>query len=133
MTGIHTDIETALYSKLTTTGGTALWSTRVYEGQAPQGTALPYVVFFHVAGGDENISPSRIVDVRYQVDCWAESRADARLGGDYLEAALHNGTLNISGWSQIGCEQTTLRSSVENVQGKQFYRRGADYRIRMSK
>ncbi len=131
--GIHTDIETALFAKLTNTGGTALWGQRVYEGQADQGVPLPYVLFFHVAGGDENISPSRLVDARYQVECWAESKAQARQGAGYIEEALHNGSLNISGWSQIGCEQQGLITSVENDKGKQYYRRGADYRIRMSK
>lgn len=130
---ITNDVETALYAKLTSVGGTALWGQRVWEGQAKQGETMPYVVFFHVAGGDENISPSRLVDTLYQVEVWAESRADARTGADYLETALHNGTLNISGWSQIGCEQQDLHTSVENKDGKQFYRRGADYRIRMSK
>ena len=97
--GVLDDIDTALYTKLTTTGGTAVYGTRVYAVQAPQGTVapMPYVVFSHIAGGDLNMSPSRIVDVRYQVDCWAESQVVAKQMASYVEAALHEQPLTVNG------------------------------------
>lgn len=130
---ILTDVDTALYQRLTSTGGTALWNQRVYAHQAPQGTPSPYVIFFHVVGGDLNLSPSRLIDMRYQVEVWAETLAEARQGADYLETALHNAALTVSGWNLIGCEQEDAISSVENDKGTQCFRRGSDYRIRMSK
>lgn len=133
--GVLDDIETALYTKLTTTGGTAVYGTRVYAVQAPQGTVapMPYVVFSHIAGGDLNISPSRIVDVRYQVDCWAESQVVAKQMASYVEAALHEQALTVNGWNHIGTTQLDLIATVENENQKQYWRRGADYRIRVSK
>lgn len=133
--GVLDDIELALYTKLTTTGGTAVYGSRVFAVQAPQGTvaSVPYVVFHHIAGGDLNISPSRVVDLVYQVDCWAESQVTAKLMASYVEAALHEQPLTISGWNHIGTTQLKPNASVENDNQKQYWRRGADYRIRASK
>lgn len=135
--GIMTVINTAIYSKLTTyVAGTAFYATRVYDTLAPQsisaGTA-PYVVFQHVAGGDENINASRIVDCEYRVECIGATLADARTGAGHIEDALHNAALTFTGWSQIGVEQGQMFSRLDTVDTRQYHRRGAFYRIRICK
>ena len=131
--GLQTDLETAIYSKLTTTSGTALYADRVYPLQAPQDAPLPYVVVTYVGGGDTNESQSRIVDVMYQIVGWAADQPVARQIADYLEAALHDQALTISGWNHIATTQVSLLADVETEAQQQFWMRGAEYRIRMSK
>jgi hypothetical protein len=130
---IHTDFDTALYTRLTTTAGTALWGQRVYAGQAPHGATLPYVVFDAHGGGDLNVSPSRIVDLRYRIEVIATAAADARQGADYLDAALPNQPLTVTGWTHLGTTHLAPISRTENVEGHQFWHRGALYRVRASK
>jgi hypothetical protein len=127
---LHTALDTALYQRLTTTAGTALWGQRVYTGQAPQGATLPYVVFNVVSGGDLALSRSRLVDVRYRAVCIALSAAEARDGGDHLDAALHEQPLTIAGWTHLGTTQHTLISRVETLEGRQYWGRGGVYRVR---
>lgn len=127
------DLDTALYQRLTTTGGTALWQDRVYAHQAPQGASLPCVIFNPISGGDLSISPSRLVETRYEIECLADTLAQARQGTDYLESTLHEQALTVSGWNHLGTTQLTLLSRVENLEGRQCWRRGALYRIRLGK
>lgn len=129
---LQTDLETAIYSKLTTTGGTALYANRVYPLQAPQDAALPYVIVTYVAGGDTNESPSRVVDMVYQITAWAADQPTARQIADALESALHNQSLTISGWNHIATTQEGLLADVETEGMQQYWMRGAEYRIRAS-
>jgi Protein of unknown function (DUF3168) len=130
---LHTDLDTALYQRLTSTAGTALWGTRVYATQAPQGAALPYVIFDYRAGGDLNLSPSRLAEARYQIEVIADTVAQARQGAEYLEVTLHEQPLSVTSWVHLGTTQISLLSQVENAEGRQFWRRGATYRIRLGK
>lgn len=132
VTADFTVIETGLYSKLTTTAGTALWAARVYADQAPDQAAAPYVRFFHVGGGDDNNNPAGSFDVDYQVECWSTSLPQARQGMTYINAALHHQTLTLSGATNYWTVQRDLIRSVENVAGVQWYRRGATYQIKGS-
>jgi hypothetical protein len=128
-----TTLDTALYQRLTTTSGTTLWHTRVYAHQAPQGAALPYVIFKPTAGGDLNLSPSRLVECRYEIECIADTLAEARQGTDYLDTALHEQPLTVSGWNHLGTTGLGLVSRVDNLDGRQYWRRGGSFRIRLSK
>lgn len=135
MTDIFKVLETGIYSKLTTTAGTAFWgagtAARVYADQAPESASLTnYVVFFHVGGGYENTNPVDSLDVRYQVECWGTVLANARTGSGYINTALHHQTLSITGFTNFWLVQEELIRSVENVEGVQWYRRGGTYRIR---
>lgn len=132
VTADFTAIETGLFSKLTNTPGTALWSGRVYVDQAPGTVTLHYVRYFHVAGGDENNNPAGSFDVDYQVECWSTVLGTARQGATYINAALHHQTLTISGATNFWTVQRSLVRSVENVEGIQWYRRGAVYQIKGS-
>jgi hypothetical protein len=126
-------LETALYSKLTTAPGTVVWGARVYSSQAPVDSPDPFVVFQAVGGGDLNESPSRIVDVVYQIECVSRVKATARNGADYLGTALHDAALSITGWGHIATTQGRVLDLVENDKQVQWWRVGADFRIRMSK
>lgn len=126
-------IGSALYATLVAAPGTAIWGTRVYDRQAPQGAILPYVVFAFVGGGDTNQSPSRIVDATYDVQCVAETSAAARNGATAIGSALHDQQIAVSGWNTIAVTEVGLISLVDNVERRQFWQDGASYRIRISK
>ena len=62
MTSPYNALNTALYTKLS--GGTALTGalggTCIYHGVAPEGAALPYVVWSYAAGGADNFTRVRV-------------------------------------------------------------------------
>lgn len=128
------DLDAAHYQKLSTTAGTAFYGTRIHAVQAPKNEPRPYVVYQHYAGGDTNVSPSRIVDVVYKVEAIADTGAEAATLAGYIEAALHDQALTIpNGWSHIATTQEGLLNLVENYQGEQRYRAGGFFRTRMSR
>lgn len=132
MTDHFTAVETALYSQLTSTAGTVLWVARVYAEQVPEGAALPYVLFFSVASSDDNNSPQRALHFLYQVELWADNQTQARQGSGYIDQAFHHQTLTVSGYTNYWTACTGFIRSVENVSGKQIYRRGREIDLRLS-
>lgn len=130
--GFQAALGSALYSKLSTAAGTVLWAGRIFDTQGTQGVPLPYVVYQHVAGGDTNISPSRIMDVEYRVECIAATIGEARSGADYIETALRDVTLTVTGFNPIACTQQDLFNRVDNLENKVYFRKGAFFRIRQS-
>ena len=77
MTSHINALNAAIYSKLS--GGTALVSalggTCIYHGIAPEGRALPYVIWSYVAGGHENMTP------RESVNAVESVRGERKAGG----------------------------------------------------
>lgn len=138
-----TVVETGIFARLTNTAGTALWGSRVYADQAPGTVTAPYVVFFHVGGADDNENPAGSFDVLYQVECWGTAgQPQVRQAAAYINQAMLGSALTLNGTATAGgtvygatnyltLQEDVIRS-VENVDGKQYYRRGATYRIRGS-
>jgi len=123
-------IETALYSALTGNANlAALTGSQVFDTQAAPGTGGNYVIFQYVSGGDENANGRESVDVVYRVECISQVRAQAAAGAGYIHDTLHNGTLNISGWTAWRVEQERLFNMVEDVLGSMYWRKGGMYRI----
>lgn len=129
----HTAVETGLYGALSTGAGTAFFGTRIYAEQAPAGATLPYVRFSLISGGDEQLTPDRSINLMYQVECWAATQADARTGAGYLESALNHVPITVSGYTVFWQGIEGWISDVENVEGKQYWRRGFEVRINASK
>lgn len=139
MTDHFTAVETAIYSQLTSTAGTALWVARVYAEQVPEGATLPYLLFFNVVGQDDNDMQKRALHFTYQVEVWAADQPNgiagltqARQGAGYIDTAFHHQTLTVSGYTNYWTVCTGFIRSVENVSGKQIYRRGREVEIRLS-
>jgi hypothetical protein len=92
-------MEEALIAKLLATPGVAgLAGTRVYPGSRPQGSPLPALVFSLIDGmplyaddGEVGLAQSRV-----QIDCWADSYADAKTLARSVKAAL-SGFVGMSG------------------------------------
>jgi hypothetical protein len=126
---------TAIFSKLA--AGTALISalggTAIYSDQAPDNTALPYVVFRHVAGGPDNITPRDMRSGLWDVFAYASTRAAANVLDGHISDLLHKGRLSVTGWTEFWMVRESDFALVENLpNGERIYMAGADYRIRIS-
>ena len=90
------DIESALFAYLSTTSAiTSLLGTQsaesIFPMRAPEGAALPFLVFHKVSGhsvhskdGDMNLSYPH-----FQITCWAKEYADTKAVDAAVRAALN--------------------------------------------
>lgn len=126
---------TALLSALS--GGTALITelggTAVYVDQAPNGAALPYVVFSHQGGGPQNITHSNLHDNVWFVRGYAGTRAQANRIDGLVEGLLHKKTLTVSGYTNFWTVRTESVALIENPpSGTKVYMAGGMYQIRLT-
>ena len=132
-----TALETGLYNKLSTAGDliTELGGTFIYNSLAAQGVndtaSDKYVVFQWQGGGDDNKTPSRARSVLYTVyGVGLTPEAAAAIDG-YIDAALHDQTLTITGWTNYWTARESDINFVEtDSQGITRHRIGGIYRIR---
>lgn len=130
----YPNLHTAIYSKLTGSASlTALVSTRVYYGLAPEGTALPYVIFTIVNEMMTNDSPRHNLEALYQIEGVATSKASAIQIADVIHDVLHEGDLSVTGWSVywVAAEGRTMIIETENA--VQYFRDIREFRIRLDK
>jgi hypothetical protein len=142
MTDVLTPIETGIFDTLRTNssvaalvGGSAISATRIYKEQAPDhisGGTAAYIVFDHVAGGDENDTPTRSFDVDYQIICWSSTSAGARTLQGHVDTALRLNAFTITGFTVYWCMPGALITNTENDEGRQFYSVGTTWNIRGS-
>jgi len=135
MTDILGAMGTAIYSKLAagTALTTALGGTAIYAEQAPDKSTLPYVIFNHMAGGPENITPRDMRSHLWFVRAYASTRAAVNLYDGYISDLLHKGSLSVTGWTTFWLVREEDFSLVENPpNGDKIHMAGATYRIRLS-
>lgn len=127
-------ITTSLYSRLS--AGTALTNalggTYIYHMQAPDGAALPYVVYSQVSGGDLNETPNREKSQLYFIRAYAASMGAAGTL-DALVDALMRTNLSVSGWSTYWTAREDDFTLVENpTDQSKIFMAGAYYRVSLS-
>jgi hypothetical protein len=134
MTAIFTLINTGMVNKLIAQSTLlALATGGIFDTLAPAGTTDNYVIFQITAGGDTNTSPRRDIEVIYRVEFISTVLATARTGAGYIDDALHDSALTVSGWSNYRLCADRLFSRDEMVAGKTYFRRGALYRVLLDK
>ena len=126
---------TAIYTKLA--GGTALTTalggTLIYQDQVPDNAGKPYVVFNHMGGGPDNITPRDMRSHLWFVRAYASTRASANAYDGHISGLLHKGTISVSGYSTFWLVREEDISLVENLpNGQNVYVAGATYRVRLS-
>lgn len=127
------DLDAALSTKLLATSSvTALVSTRIYGGQAPAKTTLPYLVFQSASGMFDNTTPHQDMNNLYRLTAVASTRAAAYAIIAACHDALHHNSLSLSGWTTFQLVQENILSFVDNVEGTLFFRVVGEYRIRAS-
>jgi hypothetical protein len=133
MTSHINALNAAIYSKLS--GGTALVSalggTCIYHGIAPEGKALPFVIWSYVAGGHENMTPRESVNAVVYVRAYAvDAKTAAQLDG--YAAELLETKLTVTGWNNfwLAREESIVLPSIDEA-GKSTWSCGAYYRVRL--
>lgn len=127
-------LELALFTKLnvaavTTTAGA---TGGVHNRIAPQGTALPYVIFQWQAGGDENDHPDRSRNVIYTVKALALTDVAAETIDAACDVLLHAGSLTVTGYNVFWLRREDDVAYQEvNAAGVPIYHSGGMYRIRI--
>jgi len=132
---IYNALNSAISSTLS--GGTALTTalggTAIYYEQAPENTPLPYVVWSYPAGGDENLTSSRMKSMVAYVRGYADKADQAGTIDAYCDALLHNKALTVTGWNNFWTAREDDISFVENLPDKtQVYSAGGYYRFRLT-
>lgn len=109
-------------------------STAIFFGQAPAGTALPYVVYSIAGGGNDNLTPTESADVTYTIKGVAGTAQAAGGIAGAIHAALHEVEPSAeSPWVIYNCRADAVFMYPENVDQEQFWHAGHNYRIRASK
>lgn len=125
-------IGSALFSKLS--AGTALTTllggTFIYNTNAENEKALPYVVYSLQAGGPDNITPSDSRDLLYYVRAYSNDNSQAGSIDAAVSALLHNQVLTVSGYTNYGLmRETDIQTDELSAAGVRTYCAGAFYRI----
>lgn len=128
-------LNTAIYNTLS--GGTALTTalggTAVYYLNAPDHSALPYVIWNFQAGGDENMTPIRTKDTILFVRAYADDPKEAGQLDALVDALLNGITLSVTGWNNFWSSRQQDFSLVDNMpNGEKAYMAGGYYRIRLN-
>lgn len=131
-----TALETALYSTLSTASAliTELGGTFIYNKQAPQSPGDKYVIFQQQGGGDLNDTPIRHRNLVYSIFGVAKTQEAAAAIDTDIDAALHNGSLSVTGWSNFWlAREGDVNLSEVDLGGVTRYRVGGLYRVLMDK
>ena len=104
----------------------------LYYQQAPQGAGFPYVIFQHQAGTPAYAMAERA----YENDVWLIKGVDRSTNADpvdtiasRLDALLTDGTLSISGQTQLYLRRESDVSYQETVDGVRYLHSGSLFRL----
>lgn len=130
LTGLYTGIQSKLAAGTVLAGLT----TRIYNKQAPDSCALPFVIYSQQAGGPMNINPSELSENIIFVRAWGDTDASARGVFDAVDNLLDKATLTVTGFTNIWCARESDLDAVEDQpNGTKRYMYGGLYRIQVDK
>lgn len=92
-----------------------------------------YVLLEYAAGGGDNTAPRRAFDIVLRIVGVSTVQQTARDIAGYIDDALHEQSLTISGWAVYDCQREDFYNDSDTEGGETFYRKGAFYRIRADK
>jgi hypothetical protein len=131
-------LDAALYSRLSGTSAiTSLLAsvTSIYAGQAPEGSAYPYIVFNVQGGGDENQTPHRTKNLVLFIRVYSD--VSKKIAGDVdaaIDTALHLSPLSgVTGYTNTWFAREQDLETVENPPtGNKIFMQGGLYRSRLA-
>lgn len=100
-------VETLMRAELIASANVvALVSARIYPQIAPQGAAMPYIVYQRISSVPERVATgtNATTETRIQFQIVDDNYDDARTLADYVKAALHGWTATSSTPSISGCD-----------------------------
>lgn len=128
-------VGTALWNVLASDSGLvqALSGTAVYFNVVPRDRVLPGVVIHLASGVEENLTPTRSVNLVYLVKAVADTALQAGMIAEAIDAALHGKTLTISGWGNFWMARESVVQYLEvDPAGHTVGHAGGEYRIRLA-
>jgi len=131
----HNALEVALVARLrAATGLTTLLAgtTSIFNRTAPQGAALPYVVFRPQADATETSDPHRREDVTYAVKAIAGSQSAANAISAQVDLALDGKPLTVAGSTNFWLRRSGGIAYEEAGPAGFIYHDGGLYRIRLT-
>lgn len=132
-------LNTAIYSRL---AGTSAITSLLAEGtasifhlQAKNNAPLPYIVFSHQGGGDDNETANRTKNIVSYVRAYSGvSALQAGSIDAQIDEALHLVPLTVSGWTDFWLAREEDLETVETEpNGQKIYMQGGFYRVRLDK
>ena len=106
----------AIYSQLSGTSDlTALVSTRIYPGVAPQAASLPYVIFFQVTNPGHHAMQAdpNINGPRWQVSAWATTYSSVKAIAKQVKASLKDYTGTMGGSSGVTVQRVFYENEID--------------------
>lgn len=88
---------------------------RIYSEDAPDGAALPYVIFIDPLAEQRDTFSERIEDISLQFSAFSDSTSTVEIGGIYdnIRSLFDDATLSVSGWTNI---MTVFESRFKNIE-----------------
>lgn len=125
-----------LYATLTADAALgSVVSNRVYSQQAPQGAALPYVLFAPLSQVDDNLLGGNrgavIAEYVVRMVTQGATFGPARAGANRIDAVLHaaTGTATVGSVHIGACVRTEPFQMTETVDGVRYNHLGGVYQI----
>ena len=133
MNELNQAILNKLKANISLTALLANGTASIFSMQAPDNATLPYVVFNHQGGGDENLDAHRTKNTVKFIRAYSQvSEAQAGSIDAQIDAAMHKQTLSVSGWTNFWTAREEDLSAVENLpSGQKIYMVGGLYRVRI--
>ena len=116
-----------------------LWSSNVFPDLAPANVNRPFVVFFHMAGGEINVRRIQDASLVIVVKVISGALAEALQGAGRISALLNDADFASdpldagSEWVIQNVNQEQAVHLVEMVGGEQLYHSGHKFRFRLER
>lgn len=127
---------TALYSRLAANGTitAALGGSAIFQGIAPDGQALPYLIFSLQSGAMDNICPSELINDVVYIRAFANAFPQAGSIDAMVAADLHDGSISVTGYQNFWLmRESGVALPERGEDGKIIWQAGGMYRVRLSK
>ena len=138
----QTALNTAIYTRLAGTAGTALTTLLsggtatpcVFYQEAPDGITQPYVTWSFPSEIDMNIIPHRMKDIVLRVQGYCTSPALAGTIDAQIDVLLNEAELSLgTPWTNIWIRRENGFQLVSPTEaGIRYYTSGADYRVELT-
>lgn len=128
----------AIFTKLAANSDliTELGGTFIWESIAPPQQDFPYLIYQWQGGGDENLTPSRMVNEVWTVKAVVNMEAGGKRKSEDIakraDEALHNQALTVSGWENFWLvREQTVKFAETDEAGVPIWHTGGIFRVRL--
>ena len=114
------NVSTAIYGSLSVDAGLVALGAEIYRNIAPEGVAMPYIVWNEIVIVPDNTFNNNYWSILYQFDCWAEktttksAQALSAQVANALCAAMDGASYTITGYNHI-CNRYESQQVVYEV------------------